>query len=1007
MKRIKYTTLSALAFFLAACGDDITNEEIIQQVTNVGSVETKSDLPDCDSTLSGQTAYIQKDSSFYGCNGKDWVKLNGSTISMGDNVCTSTALEKEDGFKIICNGTVIGTVHNGAKGEKGEKGDPGVPGVPGTGTPGKDGTSCSIVSDTTQVPNDLKVTIACGSETFTMDLSGQTAPVLTEDCEEGSEECVPMDNVKLSGESQKGPFVKGATIVAYELSDGKTLKQTGNNFNGTIESDKGLFNIKTVKLASQYAYLVAEGFYRNEVTGNTSTSPIKLRALTNLSSRSKANINLVTHLEYDRVVNLVTKNKMKVLDAKKQAEKEIFEAFGVDVSKFNAATKKLYAEDFNILSEGDGNAALLAISLLLQGNRTEAQLTAMLASLSLELGDDGVWGNLSDRAKIADWAMSKDLSKEGLGQFRDKINGWKSVEGMEDISVPAFEKYVRNFWMKELDVPECTVNGRIMNIGNSYSDFYAENALARNENTDKSSTRLICDISNGGWRFATDIEKDVGIGSHEDGYAQNGFINSKFVYVYEDGNWRYGTELDLNDNLQACTANRIGTTKKISETNQWYRCSVVDTVVNGTVVKNAWKLASETDILTMDWGSGEDGECRTVKTSSYTYDIILKEWRAAQYPECEFKLPGCTKQKISESYYKLSQDKLYYDQADHKNKNALSNIYVCTANGWIVADSRLNDIGTFTTDWGNTGINCYESENGQHTEDYVDVARSFKAGEFVPGRINAENKYVCDNNMFRVPTSREFIINKGCTVYNIGDKQSNNIVDYKCTADGWEPVKDSIKYSYAGSSTSNSTKYYKTVRIGKRRWFAENLNYYYSSTTTYTYNTMAANAPIYGRMYTLGGSVGNSSCNVYENNTTVSCPDISTENKQGICPPGWRIPTREDFDDLEYIAKGDGRVFNAPPHGTDDYGLSILMGGRYDYDPESKRIRYYGLDEEAIFWTSSFYWERAFEPNLYILVPLRVFYKNGFISDDLEAYKNFSDRPAPHRAYVRCVQDVP
>ncbi len=342
------------AFLLAACGDTI-NEQVN---ANVGAVETSKDLPECTKEIAGQTAFISETHEFLGCDGKEWMALGANTVSVGDNVCTSTSLNDGSGFEIFCNGESIGTVKNGkdgadgAKGEPGEAGKDGAPGAKGDkgddgtngkdgepgakgdpGDPGKDGTNgtgCTIKESTT-----LTATIACGSETFTMDLTGYTEQPEVCDANVSAEDCVTLDSaISLSGVSQKGPFVTGTDITAYELQNGRSLKQTGKTFGGKIERADGTFDIKTVKLNSAFAYIVADGFYRNEVTGENSSAAIKLRALTNLKGRSSANINLVTHLEYDRVQYLVTRKDSSVTKAKMAAEKELFTAFGINNSGF-------------------------------------------------------------------------------------------------------------------------------------------------------------------------------------------------------------------------------------------------------------------------------------------------------------------------------------------------------------------------------------------------------------------------------------------------------------------------------------------------------------------------------------------------------------------------------------------------------------------------------------------------------------------------------------------------
>ena len=133
---------------------------------------------------------------------------------------------------------------------------------------------------------------------------------------------VAVENRDIAGVSQKGPFVTGSTVTVQEL-DGVTLKQTGKSFKGRIKSDKGDFAIKGVNLLSQYAILEASGYYRDEISGKKSTGTVTLYALTDLSNRKTVNINLLTHLEYERVMYLVTEKKMPIADAKSQAEKEI------------------------------------------------------------------------------------------------------------------------------------------------------------------------------------------------------------------------------------------------------------------------------------------------------------------------------------------------------------------------------------------------------------------------------------------------------------------------------------------------------------------------------------------------------------------------------------------------------------------------------------------------------------------------------------------------------------
>ena len=118
---------------------------------------------------------------------------------------------------------------------------------------------------------------------------------------------VALEKWKVEGVSQKGPFITGSTVSVLELG-GNSLLQTGKVFKSSIKSDKGDFVVAGTDLISQYALIEVNGYYRNEITGLKSSSPLTLNAIVDLSDREKANVNLLTHLEYERVKHLVYKD---------------------------------------------------------------------------------------------------------------------------------------------------------------------------------------------------------------------------------------------------------------------------------------------------------------------------------------------------------------------------------------------------------------------------------------------------------------------------------------------------------------------------------------------------------------------------------------------------------------------------------------------------------------------------------------------------------------------------
>ena len=339
----------------------------------------------------------------------------------------------------------------------------------------------------------------------------------------------PVEDWKVSGVSQKGPFVTGSVVTVQEL-DGLSLNQTGKSFRGTIKSDKGDFAITGINLASQYAMLEANGYYRNEVTGAKSTGTVTLRAITDLSDRNTVNINLFTHLEYERVMNLVLEGGKTVAAAKAQAESEILAAFGINVQIASP-------EDLNIFDSGDGNAALLAVSLLMQGGVEAAGLTERMGNFSMSLAAEGKWEDAKTKAAMADWASEADH----LGALVDILQNLSEWSGGE---VPDFVKYVRHFWQEIYGLGDCTGarEGEVVADSNKHSAYYYEN----------SGARFVCE--NGNWVKASNLKADTEeFGAGTEGELRAGLVDSQNKYVYDGGKWREAVALEIEVGT-GCTA---------------------------------------------------------------------------------------------------------------------------------------------------------------------------------------------------------------------------------------------------------------------------------------------------------------------------------------------------------------------------------------------------------------------------------------------------------------------
>jgi len=444
-----------------------------------------------------------------GTPGKDGATGAAGTPGKDGTSCTVVTLPDNAGLKVLCGGDSVGVVLNGEKGDKGDKGDKGEQGDkgdkgeqgdvgPAGSGAGSEGSSCNLVN------KDCIVHVACGGDTVSLEVYSSD-----ESCKESVEldsEAIALNLEGFSGSSQKGPFLTGSEVIAYELLDGRSLQQTGKTFQGKILSDKGDFNIRTVSLASQYATLTAKGYYLNEVTGLPSKSQITLTALTNLRGRAVANINLLTHLENERAQYLVIMDKMTVAAAKKKAEAEVFSLFHIDSRNFAG-----YSEDLTIGGNSDADAALLAISIILQSNLSEGELLELITKISSQIETTGTWDD-EKKVNLAKWASDADLNGY-LPKYRSNVERWKLSARVAD-----FEPYIRNFWYTEFGLPKC---------GGDEGVAHGTLAAASADFAKTSSDRYVCVDSLDAegnkvgfvWRWATTFEKDTYGILCKDGFA--------------------------------------------------------------------------------------------------------------------------------------------------------------------------------------------------------------------------------------------------------------------------------------------------------------------------------------------------------------------------------------------------------------------------------------------------------------------------------------------------------
>ncbi|MBQ9225708.1 MAG: hypothetical protein IJ177_05910 [Fibrobacter sp.] len=411
---------------------------------------------------------------------------------------------------------------------------------------------------------------------------------------------IAIEDKTVAGVSQKGPFLKGSSITVQEL-DGEALiesgklRQTGKSFKGKISNDKGEFSVNDISLISQFALLETEGFYRNEVTGDVSKSQITLNALVDLSEREKANINLLTHLEYERVIGLVA-DGTEISEAKKKAETEVFEAFGIEV-------KNASAEDLDIFATGDDNAALLAISILMQGNLTEGKLSDRLAGFASDIEKDGSWDDENEKTDIADWASTADLAK-----IRANIRSWELGE-----DVPAFEKFFKRFWWNNFKLGECDdeTAGMTRKNKNELSATYGENYYCS-----KNEWSLSSEMDDG-----DSLEFDYGtLTDKRDGRTYKTIVIGKQEWMAENLNYAYKAGGSIYGN--ACYGGDSDNCIKYGRLYTWG--AVMDTVKTGCGLDTVFIQEQNSDCGALE---------KKVKAGEHVQGICPDGWHLPSHTE--------------------------------------------------------------------------------------------------------------------------------------------------------------------------------------------------------------------------------------------------------------------------------------------------------------------------------------------------------------------------------------
>jgi hypothetical protein len=182
------------------------------------------------------------------------------------------------------------------------------------------------------------------------------------------------------------------------------------------------------------------------------------------------------------------KNGQTFFESKAQAQKEILAVFNIEKNDIKTS------ENLDISESGDDNAILLAISTILQGYRSESELTELLSNISNDMKQDGVLNNDTLGSNLINHAIYLDTIsiKDNLTKRYNDIGATASISD--------FGKYIANFISKThfpitqslIDYPETGINGdNILYLPKTVCNSGVNNTYSLAANLPKSATLKI------------------------------------------------------------------------------------------------------------------------------------------------------------------------------------------------------------------------------------------------------------------------------------------------------------------------------------------------------------------------------------------------------------------------------------------------------------------------------------------------------------------------------------
>ena len=740
---------------------------------------------------------------------------------------------------------------------------------------------------------------------------------------------IAIKDLDVAGVTQKGPFVKGSAVTVQGI-DCKTLKQTDEHFEGEVKSDKGDFTVKEVSLKSTCALFEVTGLYRSEITGKKSSKELTLRALTDLKDRENVNINILTNLEYERLLHLVTEKGKTFAEAKAQAEAEVLAAFDIAGSFEDF-------ENLNIFESGDGNAALLAVSVMMQAETDDAGLAKRIDKFADSFAESGNWKDSATKKAISEWAIEATANGV-LDSIRKNVEAWNDGD-----KVAAFEKFIeacadgdsvvlsssskaKSSSSSSGDVIPAS-SGDLQSSSDDNSTSSSSGSMSGNGDSEAAATSSSAASSSSNQSVSSGEESSSSVDEFDWSLPKEAYLNPDISYgemtdardgqVYKTvkiGNQTWMAE-NLNYSDSVKTPSLLG--HSWCHDNDSKKCKVAGRLYD-------WAAAIDTEKL-YDDGNGIDcGIGAYCVVPDNAQGICPDGWHLPKSAEWKTLLSVATTKKLKSQKGwldgKVGTDSVGFSAVAFGYRRSIADIRHVGEDAYFWSATDVSEVRAYS-------LNVTKNDAADIDSDYKERGFSIRCVKNEAGTVSSSSS---------IASSSSVMLATLCKT----------------------KTEDNCEYGTLTDSRDGRT--YKTVVIGAQTWMAENLNF--ETDDSECYDNDAGNCEKYGRLYSWGTAMdgaGAFSENGKGCGNANTC--LETFPVRGVCPSGWHLPDKYEWETLFIAARGytrAGRILKSQNgwgdsgNGEDAVGFTVLFDGLGASEDDSV-VRFWTSTEtsgEVAYW---------------------------------------------------------